>query len=106
MVAKRKRRKANNRRYSRRVRRTAYNRRGRKAAYRRVRRNRQMDRVGKVHTKIGHDGGIVTIKYHATNVVTFNDKEIVLRTGGWKTKTTKARMDQASNQFGLGYSIQ
>ena len=51
------------------------------------------------------DGGKVTVAYHSTKVVEFDDKKIVLRTGGWKTATTKARMNQASNQFNLGYSV-
>ena len=45
------------------------------------------------------------IRYHNTDVVEFTASEIVLRTGGWKTVTTKLRMNQASNQFGLDYSV-
>lgn len=45
------------------------------------------------------------IYYHSTAVVQFTFDEIILNSGGWKTATTKARMNQASNQFGLGYSV-
>ena len=100
------------RRKHRKIRRAAYNRRARKGAHRRVRHNRrrvrrngQMHRVTGVATLISGDGGTVTVAYHSTKVVEFDDKKIVLRTGGWKTATTKARMNQASNQFNLGYSV-
>ena len=44
-------------------------------------------------------------RYHSTDVVSFNAKKVILRTGGWMTKTTKDRMNQASAQFGLGFSV-
>ena len=43
--------------------------------------------------------------YHSTEVVLATKEKIVLNTGGWTTATTKARMNQASNQFGLGYKV-
>jgi hypothetical protein len=45
------------------------------------------------------------VAYHNTFVVCASDKTIVLNTGGWFTVTTKTRMNQASNQFGLGYRV-
>lgn len=45
------------------------------------------------------------VVYHKTPVVAWDTKRIVLRSGGWMTVTTKLRMNQASNQFGLGYSV-
>jgi hypothetical protein len=45
------------------------------------------------------------VTYHSTDVVVFSKEEIVLDTGGWFTVTTKARMNQASNEFGLGYQV-
>lgn len=45
------------------------------------------------------------IQYHSTEVVSFNNHLIILNTGGWKTMTTKTRMNQASNQFRLGYYV-
>jgi hypothetical protein len=38
-------------------------------------------------------------------VVSFSADYVILRTGGWNTVTTKARMNQASNQFNLGYCV-
>jgi hypothetical protein len=37
--------------------------------------------------------------------VRFNADEIVLDSGGWRTVTTKLRMNQASYQFGLGFYV-
>ena len=66
----------------------------------------QMQTVSKNNTVIykGHDNMIV-VKLHQTEVVRFNDKKIILNSGGWQTVTTKTRMNQASNQFGLGYYV-
>jgi hypothetical protein len=41
--------------------------------------------------------GSVAIRYHETDVVTIHpDDTATLRTGGWKTYTTRARMDEYS----------
>jgi hypothetical protein len=41
--------------------------------------------------------GSITLRYHGTPVVTyFPDGRITLRTGGWRTATTKARINQFS----------
>ena len=49
--------------------------------------------------------GFTKVIYHNTAVVEFNDKYIILNTGGYMTNTTKLRMNQASNQFRLGYNV-
>lgn len=77
----------------------------RRRSSRRVRRNSQQHRVSGVATKILRDGGKVTVTYRGTPVTSFTDSKIELNTGGWKSNTTKTRMNQASNQFGLGYSV-
>ena len=61
----------------------------------------------KIETAISDLSGLETtyIQLHNTTVVTFDQNFIVLNTGGWKTVTTKARMNQASNQFNLGYRV-
>jgi len=56
-------------------------------------------------TKIREEGGQTIVSYHKTDVVKFTKKVITLNSGGWKTATTKNRMVQASNQFGLGFSV-
>ncbi len=48
---------------------------------------------------------MTVVTYHGTDVVSFNEKEIILKTGGWKSVTTKLRMNQASNQYDLGYMV-
>lgn len=59
---------------------------------------------GRATTVRCDDKGLSVI-YHATEVVKTTKDMIILNTGGWKTATTKARMNQASNQFGLGYQV-
>jgi hypothetical protein len=52
------------------------------------------------------DDGMTRIIYRGTAVVTFNSDRVILDTGGWRTVTTKLRMNQAANQFGLGFRVQ
>lgn len=51
------------------------------------------------------DKGNIHVQYHSTVVVSFNDRWITLRTGGWETSTTTARMNSASTHYGLGYRV-
>ncbi|MFW6272830.1 MAG: hypothetical protein ACOC2U_03525 [bacterium] len=64
-----------------------------------------MAQVGSHKTTITNDGNYQKVTYHNTDVVKFNEKEIILNSGGWLTNTTKTRMNQASNQFNLGYNV-
>ena len=43
--------------------------------------------------------------YHETAVVTFNKYTILLDTGGYKTRTTKLRMNQTSQVYNLGFKV-
>ena len=61
--------------------------------------------VGKVATSISHRDGFTCVTYHNTDVVKFNENQIILDTGGWRSATTKVRMIQTSNQFGLGFGV-
>ena len=71
----------------------------------------QLQTVGRVATRISiapFEHGDDThrwVEYHNTKVVSWNDTEIILDTGGYFTATTKTRMNQASNQFNLGYRV-
>jgi len=65
----------------------------------------QQYRIGKVATHIHRDGDKVTVYYHDTPVVSFDDNRIVLKNGGWYTATTRTRMNQVSNTYGLGYGV-
>jgi len=65
----------------------------------------QMHTVGKTATSISTTDGQTAVRYHATDVVKFTAETITLDSGGWRTVTTKARMNQAATQFGLGYQV-
>lgn len=65
----------------------------------------QLDKIGRVATKIKNNDGITRVVYHDTTVVEFDNTTIVLRNNGYKTQTTKNRMNQASNQFNLGFYV-
>jgi len=63
------------------------------------------DKVSGVATTVGEDGKWTVVTYHSTPVVKFTEKTVVLNTGGYKTQTTKRRMNQAANQFKLGFEV-
>lgn len=56
-------------------------------------------------TTIFNDGKMQRVIYHQTAVVSWDEKQIILDTGGFQTATTKLRKNQAANQFALGYSV-
>jgi len=63
------------------------------------------NQVGSHKTFILTEHGTTKVVYHNTPVVEFNFSEIILNTGGYKSFTTKTRMNQASSQFDLGYHV-
>jgi len=63
------------------------------------------DTVGNHKTTIHTDAGYTNLVYHSTAVVKWSPELVILNSGGWRTVTTKLRMNQASNQYGLGYSV-
>ena len=58
-----------------------------------------------ISTETSHGMPTTRITYCNTTVVAFSPKRVILNSGGWYTNTTKTRMNQASNQFGLGYRV-
>lgn len=68
-----------------------------------------MTQLGKVQgrgTAVVNDENGIEVIYHGTRVVTVKpDGTIILNTGGWRTNTTKTRMNQAANEFGLAYRV-
>lgn len=58
-----------------------------------------------VDGEVDHTEACMVCTYHETDVVKWNDKYIRLYTGGWFSNTTKVRMNQVSNQYGLDYSV-
>jgi len=59
----------------------------------------------KVATRIEQEDGMTKIYYHETPVVSFNADKIVLDSGGWRTVTTKRRMNEVSREFGLDFDV-
>jgi hypothetical protein len=56
-------------------------------------------------TRVLTDEDKSRVFFHETPVVSFNERTITLDTGGWWTRTTKVRMNQASQEFGLGFHV-
>lgn len=65
----------------------------------------QMQRIPQSNTAVVCTDGLISVVLHSTLVVEATRDTIKLDTGGWDTVTTRARMNQASNQFGLGYRV-
>ena len=65
----------------------------------------QTHTVGKVSTTARMKDGVLSVVYHSTEVVHATPQAIILDSGGYRTHTTKTRMNQASNQYGLGYVV-
>jgi len=74
--------------------------------------------IGTHKTTIRKENNKTIVRYHNTDIVTIdwieNYKDdpnpnmlgmITLNTGGWFTQTTKARMNQVSEVFNLGYRV-
>jgi hypothetical protein len=64
-----------------------------------------MDTIGKTATSVFTEGKWTKVVYHRTCVIKWTDKQIVLDSGGWRTATTKNRINQASRQFNLGVCV-
>jgi hypothetical protein len=64
-----------------------------------------MDKLSTYCTTIAQAGDLIVVTYRKTQIVAFDRRYISLRTGGWDSVTTRRKMNQAANQFGLGYSV-
>ena len=56
-------------------------------------------------TTVSGDHDYMRVTYHSTSIVKFSSSEIILNSGGWQSVTTKRKMNQASNQFNLGFAV-
>lgn len=65
----------------------------------------QTQKVRGVATSVRHEGTRTIVRYHSTDVVSFDGESVTLNSGGWHTATTKTRMMQASNEFNLGFTV-
>ena len=61
--------------------------------------------IGTHKTTISTDDNITSIKYHNTDVVKFGPNWIVLNSGGYRSATTKRKMNQTSQVYDLGYKV-
>lgn len=65
----------------------------------------QQNRVGTTATTVIGGRSSLSVIYHETEVVRVQDGKITLNSGGWKTATTKTRMNQATQQFDLNFHV-
>jgi hypothetical protein len=65
----------------------------------------QTQQVRGVRTSVRTSDGVTSVCYRGTDVVIFNTSGVFLNTGGWRSNTTKTRMMQAANQYGLGFRV-
>jgi len=67
----------------------------------------QTKKLGTHATSYYMDYDTLHISFHGTEIVKVSMESymVKLNTGGWFTNTTKLRMNQASNQFNLGYQV-
>ncbi len=65
----------------------------------------RMDKLSNYKTTITGSNGKTIVTYQTTQIVVWDNVEITLNSGGWETVTTKRKMNQTANQFGLGYSV-
>jgi hypothetical protein len=56
-------------------------------------------------TTVFNEDGWYKVVYHSTCIVKWNEDQIILDNGGWQTATTKKKMNQAANQFNLGFQV-
>lgn len=55
---------------------------------------------------VDRPNGDKVVVFHETEIVTIRrDRTVVLDSGGWLTSTTKTRMNQAAEEFGLNFKV-
>jgi hypothetical protein len=65
----------------------------------------RLDRLSPYKTKVMCTNGHISVVYHETLIVEATPNTVTLDTGGWRSVTTKRKMNQAARQFGLGYGV-
>ena len=67
----------------------------------------KMNQIGTHRTTVSSDSNTrIIVTYHSTPVVrVMIDGSIILKANGYETVATKTRMNQASNQYSLGYRV-
>ena len=64
-----------------------------------------MHKLSSYRTAWADNGDSGSVIYTSTEIVSWKDGQITLRSGGWETITTKRKMNQASTQFALGFDV-
>jgi len=65
----------------------------------------RMDKLSTYKTTVEVEGDKGSVIYVNTKIVAWDGDNITLNSGGWQTVTTKRKMCQASNQFGLRFTV-
>ena len=64
-----------------------------------------MQKIGTHKTTVRTENNNTIVRYHNTDVVTFSDKVVYLNNNGYMTNTTKTRINQTANEYGLGFKV-
>jgi hypothetical protein len=59
----------------------------------------------KGNTRVYRDSDGIDVYFHGTRIVRIRPDKIFLQTGGWRTVTTKRRMNQTFERFGINAYI-
>ena len=65
----------------------------------------QMSKVSRNNTRVHKWENGFAVELHGTKIVWCENGVLQLVSGGYRTATTKARMNQVSNQMELGYQV-
>lgn len=65
----------------------------------------RMDKLSNYRTVVTCTNGRIMVVYVETLIVDVSHDEITLDMGGYDTVTTRRKMQQAANQFGLPYKV-
>ena len=65
----------------------------------------QTHTLGKKATTVTKSSAGVEVVLYSTKIVEQHGGKLILRNGGYRTNTTRTRMNQAASQFNLGYSV-
>ncbi len=65
----------------------------------------RMNKLSTYRTTIASQGEHMAVTYVNTAIVKFSTTEIILNTGGYRSVTTKRKMNQTARQFNLPYGV-
>lgn len=63
------------------------------------------DKLSTYRTTWEHDATRGSVTYTRTRIVAWEGDNVTLNSDGWQTVTTKRKMNQAANQFGLRFGV-